>query len=51
MARKQQQMGQDNLAVLKQAEAHLPTLPEDLRQQYGPPIIQARMAEQQRRGM
>ena len=51
MARKQAQMGQDNLEVLKQAEAHLPSLPEDMRQQYAPAIIQARMLEQQKRGM
>lgn len=51
MSRKQQQMGQDNLAVLQNAETHLPSLPEDLRQQYAPAIVQARMLEQQRRGM
>lgn len=51
MARRQQQMSQDNLATLKQAEANLPHLPEDLRQQYGPSIIRARMMEEQKRGM
>jgi hypothetical protein len=51
MARRQQQMSQDNLATLKQAEAALPSLPEGLRQQYSPAIIRARMMEQQNRGM
>jgi hypothetical protein len=51
MARKQQQMSQDNLATLKQAEAALPQLPEGLRQQYAPAIVQARMMEQQQRGL
>lgn len=51
MKRRQEQLATDNLAVLKQAEASLPSLPEDMRQQYSPAIIQARMLEQQRRGM
>lgn len=51
MARKNQQSAQDNLAVLKKAEADLPGLPEDLRQQYSPAIIQARMLEEQKRGL
>lgn len=51
MTRKQQQMSQDTLGTLKQAEASLPTLPENLRQQYAPAIIQARMLEEQKRGM
>lgn len=50
MARRQQQQSQDNLATLKQAEATLPSLPESLRQQYAPAIVQARMLEQQRMG-
>ncbi len=51
MARRQAQMSQDNLATLKQAEASLPSLPEELRQQYAPAIIRARMMEQQARGI
>jgi len=51
MARKQQEMSTDNLATLKQAEATLPTLPENLRQQYAPAIVQARLLEQQKRGI
>lgn len=51
MARRQQSMSQDNLATLKQAEATLPQLPESLRQQYAPAIVQARMLEQQKRGI
>lgn len=49
MARKQQQMSEDNLSTLKNAEASLPGLPESLRQQYTPAIVQARMLEEQRR--
>ncbi len=50
MARRQMQESQDNLAILKQAEASLPSLPENLRQQYAPAIIEARMkAEQDRK--
>lgn len=45
MARRSQQ--QDPLTTLKQAEAVLPNLPENIRQQYAPAITQARvMAEQ-----
>ena len=51
MARRQQQMAQDNLQVLKQAEAQLPSLPEPVRQQYAPAIVQARMLEEQKRGL
>lgn len=51
MMRRQQQMAQDNLQVLKNAEASLPTLPEELRQQYAPAIVQARMMEEQKRGL
>jgi hypothetical protein len=51
MQRRSQQLGTDNLAALKQAEMQLPKLPEDLRQQYTPAIVQARMLEQQKRGM
>lgn len=50
MARRQQQMSQDNLATLKQAEGQLPQLPEELRQQYAPAIVQARMMEEKKRG-
>lgn len=51
MARRQQQLAQDNLETLKQAEASLPALPEHLRQEYAPAIIQARMLEEQQRGL
>lgn len=51
MQRRSDQMGTDNLASLKAAELQLPSLPENLRQQYAPPIIQARMLEQQRQGI
>lgn len=50
LRRRHAQLNTDNLAILKQAEAQLPSLPEELRQQYAPAIIQARMAEEQRRG-
>lgn len=48
--RKQQQMSQNSLDTLKNAEAQLPSLPESLRQQYAPAIVQARMYEQQKQG-
>ena len=51
LQRRQQQLSQDNLALLKRSEASLPSLPEPLRQQYGPAIIQARMMEEKRRGL
>lgn len=51
MTRRHQQLGQDNLATLSQAEKHLTSLPEGLRQQYAAPIIQARMLEQRQRGL
>lgn len=51
MARMAQQKSQDNLQVLKSAEAQLPRLSERLRQEYGPPIIQARMLEERKRGI
>ncbi len=51
MARRQQQLAQDNLNTLKQAQAALPQLPENVRQQYAPAIIKARMMEEQSRGM
>ena len=51
MARRQMQASQDNLATLRQAEAVLPKLPEPLRQEYAPAIVQARLLEQNRRGM
>lgn len=51
MLRRQQQMSQDSLGTLKAAEAQLPNLPESLRQQYAPAIVQARMMEQQKRGL
>jgi hypothetical protein len=51
MMRRQQQLSQDNLATLKQAEAALPQLPESLRQQYAPAIVQARSMEMAKRGM
>lgn len=47
MMRRSQQLTQDNMQTLTQAEAALPTLPEDLRQQYAPAITQARMLQQQ----
>lgn len=47
MARRQAQMSQDNLGALKQAEATLPSLPENLRQEYAPAIVKARMMAQQ----
>jgi len=50
MARRQQQMAQDNLQILKNAEAALPMLPESLRQEYAPGIIRARMMEERARG-
>jgi hypothetical protein len=51
MQRRSQQLGTDNLMALTQAEKQLPNLPEDLRQQYAPAIIQARMLEQKQRGL
>lgn len=49
MARRSARMGTDNLAALKQAEARLPELPEELRQRYSTPIIAARIKAE--RGM
>jgi len=49
MSRRGEQLSQDNLTTLASAESYLPQLPEDLRQQYAPAIIQARMLEEQRR--
>lgn len=51
MMRRTEQLSQDNLGVLKLAEASLPSLPEELRQQYSVPIIQARMLEEKNRGL
>lgn len=51
MSRRMQQQSQDNLADFRKAEAALPYLPEDLRQEYGPAIVRARMMEEQRRGL
>ena len=51
MAQRQQKLSQDNLATLQQAEAGLPKLPEHLRQQYAPAVIQARMLEERQRGL
>ena len=51
MSQRQQKLSQDNLATLQQAEAGLPQLPEHLRQQYAPAVIQARMLEERQRGL
>src|SRR3990167_6500594 len=51
LMRRQQQLAQDNLAVLNEAEQNLAYLPENLRQQYAPAIMQARYLEQQKRGL
>lgn len=51
MQRRLQMQQTDNLATLRDAEAATATLPEKLRQEYMPPIVQARMLEERRRGM
>ena len=51
MSQRQQKLSQDNLATLQQAESQLPRLPEQLRQQYAPAVIQARMLEERQRGL
>lgn len=39
----------DRLQTLREAEASLPKLPQDMREQYAPAIVQALMAEEKRR--
>ena len=49
MARRMRQLSEDRLAVLRQSEAALAELPEPLRRQYAPAIVEARMLEEQKR--
>ena len=51
MRRRIEQNNENNLSTLMQAEQTLPSLPEDMRQEYGPAIVQARILEQRKRGM
>jgi hypothetical protein len=51
MARKLASARQDRLALLRQAEASLPQLPPELREQYADTIVRATMEEEKRRAM
>jgi len=51
MARRRDELQTDKLTALREAEAATSTLPEQQRQRLLPTLTQARMLEQQKRGM
>jgi len=51
LSRRLDKLNTDNLASLRQAEEATMRLPEPLRQQYLPPLVKARMLEEQNRGV